>query len=236
MKTLTTTEGYKLSRILWFYSGVFLLTNEKSNILIDTGPGFMWRVLRKRLDKLNLRKIDLLILTHSHFDHTGNAARIAERYAATTLIHRNEARYLTKGESYPPVGLNPWSRFVVKTFLNRPGGMDNYPPCRADITPDDEFSLSDYGFNAYLMHTPGHTPGSVSVIIDNEVAVVADAMSGLFPGSILPPFASDTKLMVKSWGKLLETGCRLFIPAHGSAIKRAKAERCYRKVLAKEQA
>jgi glyoxylase-like metal-dependent hydrolase (beta-lactamase superfamily II) len=77
-----------------------------------------------------------------------------------------------------------------------------------------------------LMHTPGHTKGCLSVIVDNELAIVGDAMFGVFPGSIFPPYGNDVRQMVESWEKLLETSCRLFIPAHGSANKRDRSK-CY---------
>ncbi|MBN2843477.1 MAG: hypothetical protein JXM68_10325, partial [Sedimentisphaerales bacterium] len=45
-------------------------------------------------------------------------------------------------------------------------------------------------------------------------------MFGIFPWSVFPPFADNVKQMTDSWGKLLETNCRLFLPGHGTANKR----------------
>jgi glyoxylase-like metal-dependent hydrolase (beta-lactamase superfamily II) len=103
------------------------------------------------------------------------------------------------------------------------------PPCRPDILVDDELSLADFGFNARIVYTPGHSPGSQSVIVDGEIALVGDAMFGIVPGSAFPPFASDVPLLVDSWGKLLVTGCRLFLPAHGTANSRLLVQRDFDK-------
>ena len=79
------------------------------------------------------------------------------------------------------------------------------------------------------MHTPGHTEGSISLIIDNEIALVGDTMFGAFPGTIFPPFANDESLMVNSWEKLLKTKCKVFIPSHGSANDRGLVEKDFKK-------
>ena len=80
-----------------------------------------------------------------------------------------------------------------------------------------------------MIHTPGHTAGSMSLIIDDELAVVGDTMFGVFRWSVFPPFAEDEKLMIKSWGRLLETKCSEFIPSHGTANSRLSVQKEYNK-------
>jgi len=87
-----------------------------------------------------------------------------------------------------------------------------------------------------LLHTPGHTPGSISVIIDNEIAIVGDTMFGVFWWSVYPPFASNPDKLIDSWEKLLETRCRIFLPSHGSANKRSLVEKDFgRKIPAEKK-
>ncbi|MCU0462517.1 MAG: MBL fold metallo-hydrolase [Bacteroidales bacterium] len=225
MKSWTTSDGNKIIQVLSGRSNVILLTNGRSHILIDTSPGYIWNTLQKRLKKLRVEEIKLLILTHSHFDHAANARKIKERYNARVVIHRSEAKYLTTGDNILPTGTNPLSRFLVRVFAKQFDSYARYEPCTFDYIIDDTFNLTGFGFNAYLMHTPGHTAGSVSLIIDNEAAIVGDTMVGIFPWTILPPFASDTAQLINSWEKLLKTGCQIFIPSHGLAIKRARVKK-----------
>jgi hydroxyacylglutathione hydrolase len=65
--------------------------------------------------------------------------------------------------------------------------------------------------------------------IINEVAVVGDAMFGVFKGSIFPPFASETRLLIDSWKTLLETGCSIFLPSHGTGNDRNMVQMEYKK-------
>ena len=91
-----------------------------------------------------------------------------------------------------------------------------YEPTDFDVSVDGEFRLEPFGFPGYVLPTPGHSPGSISAIIDDEIAIVGDAMFGVFAGSVFPPFADDVRLMVESWKKLLDTGCGTYLPGHGS--------------------
>ena len=201
-------------------SHVFLLSKGGQNILVDTSPSACWRKLDRQLQRLGLDRLDALILTHTHYDHAGNAVRLQEKYEAKVIVHCAEGPFLARGESIIPKGTNFLGRLLIDHLGKKLAPRLTCPPCRPDILVDDVFPLTDYGFNAFIMHTPGHSPGSQSVIVDDEIALVGDAMFGIFPGSAFPPFASDARQLVESWGKLLTTGCRLFLPAHGTANSR----------------
>jgi hydroxyacylglutathione hydrolase len=229
MKTWETKSGYKIVKLLSGRSNVFLLSNGDKIILIDTSPKFMWDTLKKRLDSLNINKIDYLILTHTHFDHANNAKRIKENFKALVIVHKDEAKYLSSGEFIIPNGSNLITRTLVNILAKTLAPGLRCEPCQYDLVVDEKFDLNDFGFNAYIMHTPGHTFGSVSVIVDDEIAIVGDTMFGVFKWSVFPPYLQDSKQLIQSWGKLLQTNCSVFIPAHGSANSRSLVEKDYYK-------
>ena len=234
MKTWITGSGYRIIQILSGRSNVFLLTDGEKRILVDTSPEFMWRLLQKRLKKLNVSTIDYLILTHVHFDHAANANRIREKYKARVVIHKNEAPCLVSGNNAVTGGTNVFTRILMKiaakTFFSSAG----FEPCSYDLLVDDSCDLKDLGFKGSIIHTPGHTSGSLSVIIDDEVAMVGDTLFGIFRWSVFPPFAEDTDLLLKSWGKLLQTNCSVFLPSHGTADSRSLVQQDYNERLRKK--
>jgi len=233
MKTWKTPGGYTVIRILSGRSNVFLLTNGEKNILIDTSPKFIWKKLVKRLKLLEVNQIDYLILTHTHYDHTENSKKIREKYSSKIIVHKDEASYLTSGENILPNGTNAITKLIIRLFAKQFMSKFRYEPCQYDYLVDSVFDLSNIGFNAYIMHTPGHTIGSMSIIIDDNIAIVGDTMFGVFKWSVFPPYANNITQMIDSWGKLLKTNCLVFIPAHGSANSRPLVQKDYNKWIKK---
>jgi len=229
MKVLTTKSGCRILQILSGRSNVFLITNGKKNILIDTSPENKWKKLEKKLNDLNINNIDFLILTHTHFDHAANAYRIKKKYNAQVFVHETEASYLTSGKNIIPNGTNLITRTLINLFANSVFPGLNYEPCQPDILVNSSFNLKEFGFEAYIIHTPGHTTGSMSIVVDNEVALVGDTMFGMSKWSVFPPYANDVKQIVRSWGILLDTNCSVFIPSHGSANSRSLLQNDYDK-------
>jgi hydroxyacylglutathione hydrolase len=216
MRIWKTKSGYTITLILPGRSNVFLLSGAGKNILIDTSPGYKWEKLKKRLNELYINKIDYLILTHTHYDHAENASKIKREYGAVVVVNEREAGALEKGETIFPHGTIFLTRFIVNKLAPLFSVKLNYEPCRPDVLVDQQLDLHEFGFNAYILYTPGHSIGSQSLIIDDEIAIAGDTIFGIFPGSVFPPFADNENEIIKSWGKLLETDCSIFLPSHGT--------------------
>ncbi len=216
-------------------SNVFLLSEGKKSILIDTNPGGRWRTLDRRLRQMHVDHLDALVLTHAHYDHAGSAARLQDKYEAKVIAHIAEGPCLARGENNAIGGTNALTRLVVASLGRLFARRVHFAPCRPDILVDSFLDLGEFGFQAQVVHTPGHTVGSQSVIVDSEIAIVGDTMFGVFPWSVFPPYAEDAGQMVESWGKLLATGCRLFLPSHGTANSRILVQKDYNKRSARNK-
>jgi glyoxylase-like metal-dependent hydrolase (beta-lactamase superfamily II) len=227
MKSWETKNGHNVTRVLAGRSNVFLLAHSGKHILVDSGPGGRWKKLDGKLRELGVERLEALVLTHAHYDHAGSAARLQEKYEAKVIAHIAEGPSLAKGENIPTRGTNALTRLILASLGKLFARRVRYEPCRPDIQVDPSCDLRGYGFKAYALHTPGHSPGSLSVIVDDEIALVGDAMFGVFPGSAFPPYALDAVQLIASWGKLLATRCRLFLPAHGSENSRHLVLRDY---------
>ena len=229
MKTWVTRNGYTIKQILSGRSNAFILSGGTKTILVDTGPARKRNLLHKRLTEQGVEHIDLLILTHSHFDHADNASWIKEKFCANVLIHKSEAHDLAIGKNTIPEGSVFFTRLLIKLLkrVTQPGL--HFKTCQPDILADEKFDMKPYGYNAYVMYTPGHTEGSVCVIVDDEIVLAGDTLFGVFKRSVFPPFANDVKQLLESWRKLLETPCNIFIPSHGTANKRELVLRDYKR-------
>jgi glyoxylase-like metal-dependent hydrolase (beta-lactamase superfamily II) len=223
-----TKHGITVYQLLGGRSNVFLVSNPAASLLVDTS----WKHARPRLQASldgfgfnHGRSLSALFLTHAHFDHAENVAWVHERYQPHLIIQEAEAGFLRTGDSPLPAGTNSYTRFLLSRFGKFARSFTRYPPACPEITFADRMDLRDLGFDGYLLHTPGHTKGSSSLIVSDEIAIVGDTMHSVFPNSAYPPFADETRLLIESWKKLLDTGCMTFLPSHGKAINRMLLER-----------
>lgn len=245
-KTETWLVGRDLAvtRVLGGRSGAFLVSGANRRMLVDTGAPRDRSELLSRLNMLGVESLDWLVLTHSHYDHAGNARVVRDCFGAKVAIARAEREALESGrndaDGIRPVGTNPVIHFFTDALRPAIARSLVFEPCPADLVFEGSFDFSGEGLDALVVPTPGHTIGSVSVIAGTRgitgsagsagsaspaVALAGDAMFGVFPGSIFPPFAWDVPALLESWAILLGYPCATYIPAHGSANPRALVKR-----------
>jgi hydroxyacylglutathione hydrolase len=233
MKYWITNNGYKIYRLLDGRSNSYLICTGNGNILVDTGRKNKESLLLKKLQKNKIGKVDWLILTHTHFDHCGNARFLQEQLKCKVVVAEKGVAMAKRGFAMLPRGTNPFSKTLSNfgnRFITRFFHFKSFYP---DHSFDEFFSFSIPGVDVELMETPGHSDDSITVIVNNEIALVGDAMFGIFRNSIFPPFADNQVEMIESWGKLLGTESQKFLPGHGSEIKRELVEKEYLKYSAK---
>ncbi len=195
------------------------LVQDKGIMLVDAGtPGQHDRIL-KQVKKLELdpHDIELIIITHGHGDHFGSAQKIKEFTGAKLAVHKEDADIVKEGKKVFPPGLNNWGRFLA--FIWRPMfSLINYTRVEPDIILEDEFLLTEFGIKGRIIHTPGHTAGSVSVILAGGEAIVGDLAMNGFPmrrGAGMPIFGNSEREIKQSWNKLLDAEASIIYPGHG---------------------
>ena len=215
---LEAAMSVQLYTIPFGFASAFLLKGNK-NVLIDAVvPGQIARFV-KMLALTNTRpeEIDLLLFTHGHYDHIGLAKEIVALSGAQTAIHEREVNWLETGNPQMPPGVTLLGKLLIGLMKQAP--KMNIHPTRVDIVLDDEgLNLDEYGIPGKVIYTPGHTMGSMSVLLENGDAIVGDLAGSarymqLKPG--MPIFAEDESLIKPSWKKLLKAGAKWIYPAHG---------------------
>jgi hydroxyacylglutathione hydrolase len=225
-----TGNGCHIHRVLGGRSNSYLVSNGLGEfLLVDTGRKDKWASLVERMEDLGVTPAGLagLVLTHVHFDHTENAAAIKQLYKVPIILHGTEEGFLKYGDNAPIAGTIFPTKIAIRLLAGWFSRHARYAPATVDYRAEECRDLTSLGFNAAILSTPGHTAGSISVVVDNEVALVGDAMFGVLRGSILPPFGVDLNQIVRSWGRLLDTGCSVFLPGHGAPRDRDLVQRVY---------
>lgn len=216
---MKTTKGNEVIRLIGGRSNAYLIKHRTGGkIIVDTGVRLSRNRLMRALEAHGAMRVSYLILTHSHFDHTANAAFLREKTQADVLIQNEEAGFIRRGSMCIPLGTYALTRVLVK-LANAIHIKLGAEPCFVDMEFDDSLDLPKFA-GIELIHTPGHSPGSSSIIVDNEIALVGDTMVNATLFKVFPPFADDTDVLKQSWNRLLQTGCTTFLPSHGKAITR----------------
>ncbi|RLI40806.1 MBL fold metallo-hydrolase [Candidatus Bathyarchaeota archaeon] len=149
-----------------FFTNCYVITCEETREAIIVDPGFDDKREAEKIFKIveeNSLKLKYIVNTHGHPDHTCGNGIVKEKFDVPILIHEFDAHML--GET---------SRGIAGFF-----GFKNFSP-KADVLLHDGDTIKFGEFVLKVMHTPGHSRGSISLIGEKEV------FSGdtLFMGSI----------------------------------------------------
>ncbi|MDA3891133.1 MAG: MBL fold metallo-hydrolase [Salinivirgaceae bacterium] len=219
-------NGTIIYQLLKGRSNVYFINTVNTNILVDTGKTNKKNELLKAIEWLDSRP-DYLILTHTHFDHCQNAKFLHEKFNCKIIASKAESDFTKNGFTPIPKGTNTLTKAISKLGSKSTSKNYKYAPFATELLIDSDNIHLHLIADIELIETPGHSKGSISILINNEIAIVGDTLFGIFANTIFPPYADDVKLLIRSWEKLLDTKCNLFLPGHGKPITRDMLEHCY---------
>lgn len=179
---------------------VYLVEAGNELVLIDAGAGRSVGQLidNTRILGLNPDHITRLIATHGHIDHVGGLYELKDVLGVDVIAHELELPAIEEGLS----NLTADYLYGVK-----------YRPVKVDLILQGEQNHLDIGGRVFTcMHTPGHTPGSISVYVD------IDGKRILFGQDIHGPFnrswGSDKQQWRESMNRLLELKADFLCEGH----------------------
>lgn len=137
-------------------AAIYLLHSREAAALVDAGCGQSHLQLFQNIEACGvpLDRIEFLLITHCHFDHTGGAQAVRDRTGCKIVAHEMEARFLEEGDQR--VTAAKWYGAFLKPF-------------QVDMKLKGEHQDLWLGQKRIeALHVPGHSPGSVVYVTESE--------------------------------------------------------------------
>ncbi len=142
-------RGFRKFISSWVYRGEF-------NVVVDPGPKSTINSLVEALKKLEIKKVDYVLLTHIHIDHAGGVGEFLKHFNSKVLVNEKGKKHLIN-----PKKLWEGSLKVLGDIAKAYGG----------ITPVPESAFVDKIEGIEKIDTPGHAPHHSSYVIDDYLFV-----------------------------------------------------------------
>jgi glyoxylase-like metal-dependent hydrolase (beta-lactamase superfamily II) len=237
------------------FVNVFGITHgNKTWTLIDAGLPMSENLIRKWSEKHFQGAPNAIVLTHGHFDHVSSAKALADHWNVPIYAHELEHPYLTGAREYDAPNfaagggmMSLMSPLLPRGPVNLGERLRRMEQAQGEASASDALAVSELpGWQ--IIHTPGHTPGHVSLFrMEDRVLLAGDAFCTTKPESFFkssiaqvpelhgPPayFTSDWDQARHSVQKLAQLEPQTLAPGHGKPIAAAEVPHLLKELAAR---
>ncbi|MFA6450929.1 MAG: MBL fold metallo-hydrolase [bacterium] len=181
---------------------VYAISGPSGAVMIDCGsPMGLDHILKNmRAAGIEPESVELIIGTHCHYDHVGSAAEFKRRFPAAKLaMHAADSAPVESGDS--AITCADW--LFGETV--EPAVID------FQLEPGDEIFAAG-GLRFEIFHTPGHSPGSLTILLESEGRKIAFTGDSYIPSCDRVGY--DFESLVETWRRLLSLDADLVCPGH----------------------
>lgn len=191
----------------------YLIKANKGYILVDTGYSTNRKDLEEQLEEAGCtpRNLKLVLVTHGHFDHTGNCAFLREKYGAQIAMHRGDVKMVETGDMFyrKNIIMRILGRIVFFVLLR--GAFEKFTP---DILIEDKQDLTPYGLEAEIIHIPGHSKGSIGILTTDNSLICGDILTNIEKPQ-KNTLVEDQEELDASVEKIMSLEINTIYPGHG---------------------
>jgi glyoxylase-like metal-dependent hydrolase (beta-lactamase superfamily II) len=208
----------KITAIRTSDANCYLVRTGVGFFLIDTGYPNTRDTLMEALENTGCMPGDLqlVVLTHGDIDHAGSCAYLQRVYGARVAMHPGDVALVENGEEPKKECRSLLIKIVMglASLSHRDLSMDDFERFKPDILVGDGTDLSKYGFEARILHTHGHTTGSISILTGDGDLFSGDTLMNAKKRFIVSGWAQDHDALRSSVERLMTVPIRNVYPGH----------------------
>ncbi len=201
------------------FVNAFLVKAKSGYILIDTGLSMHWEKLENELVSAGCfpNNLKLVIITHGDFDHTGNCAKLQEKYKCKIAMNKDDTNIVETGIiTKRKVRTLTAKIFVfIRKLKRRKLTFDKFKP---DIYLTDGQNLNEYGIDAAIVHIPGHTKGSIGILTEDGILFSGDTFTNMRKPDTAA-YVENSKELENSITRLKNMNIKTIYPGHGKPFE-----------------
>ena len=192
----------------------YVVENGSDAILVDTGSAISCDKVLEECSKYNMK---LIVLTHVHFDHAENAAKLSKHFNIPVACHEADVELFESFDKQPMESYGIVGKVVLDTSLKVLRNTKVEKPENL-IFIKDGGDLSAYGFDAKIIGMPGHTKGSIGVDVEGTHLLVGDELDNWISPATGHLY-NDLDAIKNSADKIVKLGERTLYYGHGKPTK-----------------
>ena len=205
-----------IERIELRWSNVYLIRKPGAAVLVDAGSPSDRDALAAALAARDVAlSVKAVVVTHAHADHAG-CARWLQTQGAQVVLGAGDVAVAARGENDPLHATNLLGALLAPVFMFP---FDGFTP---DVAVDHEIDLADRGFpELHVLPVPGHTPGSIAVVLGTEAFSGDLLKGGLVVGPETPSehiYQTDRLADHRALAALLDRGVTRLYPGHSGPL------------------
>ncbi|MBN1689596.1 MAG: MBL fold metallo-hydrolase [Dehalococcoidia bacterium] len=205
-------------------ANVYLVVDGGKLTLIDTGYAHNFRLILGRIHRMGFLPscVRHIIVTHHHPDHVGGLAALKQTTGAAVVAHADDVPYIEGALPQPGPCRPGWLRSASAPLVP----LLRTAPVKVDIVVKGGEELPVAG-GIRVLHTPGHTPGSICVFLRQRGLVMTGDLLAQRLGIRLPAlsFTVDVGQVQDSVRKLAEEDFETACFGHGSPLVKNASKR-----------
>jgi hydroxyacylglutathione hydrolase len=213
----------RIHRIPGLMAYSYLVETAEALFLVDGGMAGTGHKILAKISEIGRKPEHLLfaLVTHAHADHFGGLAEVQDATGCAIICHPLHADTLRTGRALVSPGLNFFGK-IYERIAGAALPKFRLPRLRRVFAAGDGATLHRLGLAGRILHTPGHSSGDLTLVLDDGSAFVGDLVQGRRIARITPPefsiMAVDEEAMFASWRVLLASGAKVLYPGHGKIV------------------